>query len=122
LDVAARHNVQKNADALIAAESKSEQIMRDITEKTQTAEIDMRESERRADIAAQHIAAQKDVVKTYELQFKIARRTLTDVLGAYNELSSIEQESISARNDFRDAALDYLAAQAQMANWAGLKQ
>ena len=122
LDVAARHNVQKNADALIAAESKSEQIMRDITEKTQTAEIDMRESERRADIAAQHIAAQKDVVKTYELQFKIARRTLTDVLGAYNELSSIEQENISARNDFRDAALDYLAAQAQMANWAGLKQ
>ena len=117
LDVAARHNVQKNADALIAAESKSEQIMRDITEKTQTAEIDMRESERRADIAAQ-----KDVVKTYELQFKIARRTLTDVLGAYNELSSIEQENISARNDFRDAALDYLAAQAQMANWAGLKQ
>jgi len=43
-------------------------------------------------------------------------------LGAYNELSSIEQENISARNDFRDAALDYLAAQAQMANWAGLKQ
>ena len=62
------------------------------------------------------------MVKTYELQFKIARRTLTDVLGAYNELSSIEQENISARNDFRNATLDYLAAQAQMANWAGLKQ
>jgi len=64
----------------------------------------------------------KDVVKTYELQFKIARRTLTDVLGAYNELSSIEQENVTAHNDFRDAALDYLVAQSQMAVWAGIKK
>lgn len=122
LDVAARHNVQKNAHALIAAESKSEQIMRDIKEKAQTAEIDMQQSEQRADITAQHIAAQKDVVKTYELQFKIARRTLTDVLSAYTELSGIEQENITARNDFRDAALEYLVTQSQVANWAGVQQ
>ena len=82
----------------------------------------MMQSEQRADITAQHIEAQKDVVKTYELQFKIARRTLTDVLGAYNELSSIEQENVTAHNDFRDAALDYLVAQSQMAVWAGIKK
>lgn len=122
LDVAARHNVQRNAHALIAAESKSEQILRDATEKAQTAEIDMIQSEQRAEITAQHIAAQKDVVKTYELQFKIARRTLTDVLGAYTELSGIEQENISAHNDFRDAALEYLVTQSQVANWAGVQQ
>jgi len=122
LDIAARHNVQKNAHALVAAEAKSEQILRDSSEKAQTAEIDMMQSEQRADITAQHIEAQKDVVKTYELQFKIARRTLTDVLGAYNELSSIEQENVTAHNDFRDAALDYLVAQSQMAVWAGIKK
>lgn len=122
LDVAARHNVQRNAHALIAAESKSEQILRDANEKAQTAEIDMMQSEQRAEITAQHIAAQKDVVKTYELQFKIARRTLTDVLGAYTELSGIEQENISAHNDFRDAALEYLVTQSQVANWAGVQQ
>lgn len=61
-------------------------------------------------------------MKAYELQFKIARRTLTDVLGAYNELAGIEQENVTARNDFRDAALDYLVAQSQVANWAGVKQ
>ncbi|WP_425316032.1 TolC family protein [Uruburuella testudinis] len=122
LDIAARHNVDKNAQALIAADSKSEQILREVAEKSRTAQIDMAQSEQRADITAQHIVAQKEVVKAYELQFKIARRTLTDVLGAYNELAGIEQEHVTARNDFRDAALDYLTAQSQMANWAGVSQ
>lgn len=122
LDLAARHNVDKNAQALIAADAKSDQILREVTEKSRTAEIDMAQSEQRTDITAQHIVAQKEVVKTYELQFKIARRTLTDVLGAYNELASIEQENVTARNDFRAAALDYLVAQSQVANWAGVKQ
>ncbi len=122
LDLAARHNVDKNAQALIAADSKSDQILREVAEKSRTAEIDMVQSEQRADITAQHIVAQKEVVKAYELQFKIARRTLTDVLGAYNELAGIEQENVTARNDFRDAALDYLVAQSQVANWAGVKQ
>ena len=45
--------------------------MRDITEKTQTAEIDMRESERRADIAAQHIAAQKMWLKLTSCNSKL---------------------------------------------------
>lgn len=122
LDLAARHNVDKNAQALIAADSKSDQILREVAEKSRTAEIDMVQSEQRAEITAQHIVAQKEVVKAYELQFKIARRTLTDVLGAYNELAGIEQENVTARNDFRDAALDYLVAQSQVANWAGVKQ
>ena len=61
-------------------------------------------------------------MKAYELQFKVARRTLTDVLGAYNELANIEQENVTARNDFRDAALEYLTAQAQVATWAGVPQ
>lgn len=120
LDMASRHNVEKNAQALIAADSKSEQILREVTEKARTAEIDMAQSEQRADITAQHISAQKEVVRSYELQFKIARRTLTDVLGAYNELANIEQENVNARNDFRDAALEYLVSQSQVSKWAGV--
>ncbi|MDO1510533.1 MULTISPECIES: TolC family protein [unclassified Neisseria] len=120
LDMAARHNVERNAHALIAADAKSEQILREVTEKARTTEIDMVQSEQRAEITAQHIVAQKEVVKSYELQFKIARRTLTDVLGSYNELAGIEQENINARNDFRDAALEYLVAQSQVASWSGI--
>lgn len=122
LDMASRHNVEKNTQALIAADSKSEQILREVTEKARTAEIDMAQSEQRADITAQHISAQKEVVRSYELQFKIARRTLTDVLGAYNELANIEQENVNARNDFRDAALEYLVSQSQVSNWAGVSR
>ncbi|MCP1659853.1 adhesin transport system outer membrane protein [Neisseria perflava] len=122
LDIAARHNVSKNAQVLAAAEARTEQILKDNEEKSRTAEINMVQNEQRANITAQHIEAQKDVVKTYELQFRIARRTLTDVLGAYTTLSGIEQDNVTARNDFRDAALQYLITQSQVANWAGVQQ
>lgn len=122
LDVASRHNVQKNAKALIASEAKSEQVLRNLHERSQTAEVDLQDSEQRIDLTSRQIGAQKDVVRVYELQFKIARRTLTDVLGAYNELSAIEQENTTARNDFRDAALDYLVTQSQVGRWAGLSE
>ena len=122
LDIAARHNVERNAKSLIAAEAKSEQILRDMNERIQTSAIDMQESEQRTTLTAQHIAAQKEVIKVYELQFKIARRTLTNVLSAYSELSSIEQDYVAARNDFRDAALDYLNTQAKISAWVSLAQ
>ncbi len=122
LDIAARHNVERNAKSLIAAEAKSEQILRDMNERVQTSAIDMQESEQRTALTAQHIAAQKEVIKVYVLQFKIARRTLTDVLGAYSELSSIKQDYVAARNDFRDTALDYLNTQAKISAWVGLAQ
>lgn len=121
-DIAARHNVERNAKSLIAAEAKSEQILRDMNERVQTSAIDMQESEQRTALTAQHIAAQKEVIKVYVLQFKIARRTLTDVLSAYSELSSIKQDYVAARNDFRDTALDYLNTQAKISAWVGLAQ
>ncbi|MDO4640585.1 MAG: TolC family protein [Neisseria sp.] len=119
-DQAARHTVDKNVHTVEAADSKLDQILREVVERAKTAETDMAQSELRSDIAAQHIVSQKEVVKAYELQFKVARRTLTDVLGAYNELAAIEQENVTSRNDFRDAALEYLTAQAQVAHWAGV--
>lgn len=121
-DQAARNTVDKNAYTVEAANARLDQILREVAEKAQTAEVDMAQSEQRTGITAQHIVSQKEVVKAYELQFKVARRTLTDVLGAYNELANIEQENVTARNDFRDAALEYLTAQAQVANWAGVPQ
>lgn len=62
----------------------------------------------------------KKVIKAYELQFKIARRTLIDVLDAYAELWNIENTVVAARNDYRDAALAYLNSQAAIGKWAGV--
>ncbi|QRQ83241.1 TolC family protein [Paralysiella testudinis] len=119
-DQAARYSVAQNAQTLIAAESRLTQMLREITEQSRTAETDMRQSSRRAALTLSQIAAQAEVVKSYELQFKIARRSLIDVLDSYNELASVELAHVVAENDFRDAALTYLRAQAQIASWAGV--
>ena len=70
LDIAARHNVERNAKSLIAAEAKSEQILRDMNERVQTSAIDMQESEQRTVLTAQHIAAQKKSSKCTNCSLK----------------------------------------------------
>ena len=117
---AAAAEVEKSAHTLAAAEAKMDAVLRDSAERSRSAEVDMRQSLKRAAIAQQQIAVQKQVVKAYELQFKIARRTLIDVLDAYSDLSSIELAEVSAQNDFRDAAWNYLAAQGALVKWAGV--
>ncbi|WP_274584919.1 TolC family protein [Neisseria leonii] len=119
-DMAAAYNVDKSVYTVAAAEARMDQILRDVSERARTAQVDMIESERRAAITAEHIAAQQEVVKAFELQFKIARRSLVDVLDAYSQLVNIEQAYSSAQNDFRDAALAYLTAQSKVSEWAGL--
>lgn len=122
LDLAHRHKVDQNVYTLVAADTRMDQILREVTERSRSAEINMTQSEQRSQISSQHIVAQKEVVKAYELQFKIARRTLSDVLNSYDRLVSIEQEYVTARSDFRDAALAFLVAQARVPQWAGLEQ
>lgn len=122
LNPTANYQVERSAQTLIAAEAKSDQILREVSERTRSAEVSMKQSLNRNHIAEQQIAAQKKVIKAYELQFKIARRTLIDVLDSYSDLWNIEAELLASRNDFRDAALEYLSSQAAIARWAGLNQ
>lgn len=110
----------RTAEGLIVADTKMAQIQRDVAERARSAQVDMRQSLNRLNIAEQQIAAQKKVIKAYELQFKIARRTLIDVLDAYAELWNIESTAVAARNDYRDAALAYLSSQAAVSKWAGV--
>ncbi len=116
----ANYQVEKSGQTLVAAEAKSDQILRDVAERSRSSEVDMRQSLNRFHIAQQQIAAQKKVIKAYELQFKIARRTLIDVLDSYSDLWSIESEMVASQNDFRDAALEYLSSQAAIARFAGI--
>lgn len=117
---AAKHQEQRTAHTLTAAETRSDQMLRDVAERSRNAQIDMQQYLRRYELAQRQIASQKRVVKNYELQFKIARRTLIDVLDAYGDLSNIELSAIGSRNNFRDAALEYLVSQAAVGQWAML--
>lgn len=117
-DDAARHSVQQDGYSLAAAQAKLDEILRETAEKSQTARVDMEQSRRRMLVAIQQISAQREVVRAYEAQFKIARRSLADVLNAYQELSNIQIAEVNAYADFSDAALTYLTAQAAITDWA----
>lgn len=121
-DDAARRTVRQDGHSLAAADAKLEEIMRETAEKSQTAAVDMAQSRRRMLVAIQQIAAQREVVRAYEAQFKIARRSLADVLNAYQELSNIQIAEVNAYGDFADAALAYLTAQAAISDWAGVSK
>ena len=119
-NLGSKHKVSQKNQSMIAAESRMQQTLRDSIERSRTAVFDMTQNEQRAQLAHQYIQSQKEVVWAYEQQFKIARRTLIDVLDVYNELANIEAAEVAARNDFRDATLEYLLVQAQIAQWAGV--
>lgn len=103
-----------------AAEAKMREIELEVSEQARTAEIDMIHNQQLAKVANKQIKLQKNVVKDTELQFSIATKTLLNVLDSYQELSNVQTTEVTARNDFRDAALLYLVSQSRVATWAGI--
>ena len=71
--------------------------------------------------AVQHPAA-ASVVELYELQFKIGRRSLIELVNAYAELASVELSQVVAQNDWRAAVVHYLSARALLADWSAARQ
>lgn len=121
IDVASYRAIDQNRYTEVAAEAKLQEVLLELEEQARSAEVDMKQNVRRIAVVKKQIAAQKKVVKTSELKFDIAQRSLLDVLNAYKELSDIEVEETNIKNDFRLAALSYLVSQAKVAEWAGIK-
>lgn len=119
-DQAARYEVDRNAQLVTAAQARLEQTVLDKQEQAASAETDMRQSYERAALAKRHIILQQQVVDAYEQQFQIARRSLIDVLDAYNELTAVQLQQSTAVGDFREATLAYLHARASIARWADI--
>lgn len=118
LDRGAYYSQQGAAKQLTAAQSRVDLLQREIDERSQTAEADMAQSQLQAAAASQQISASKQVVALYEMQFKIARRSLLDVLNAYAELANVEVSKVVADNDYRNAVASYLDANAAFGSWA----
>ncbi len=112
-----KYSVEQGSQSIVAAQARLGQIQRDIEERARTAEIDMFQSKQKMEITREQIQASRDVVIANEKQFKIARKTLVDVLNAYNELAAVEMAYVTAQNDFRMAALSYLRSQAKIFEW-----
>ena len=118
LDRGAYYSQQSAAKQLLAAQSRVDMLNREIDEQTQTAESDMAQSRLQAMAAQQQIGASEKVVELYQMQFRIARRSLLDLLNAYAELASVEVSKVTAENDYRRAVLSYLDATASINDWA----
>ncbi len=114
----AEYTVLSAAKQISAAEQRAELFEREIEQRSATAEADMAQSLLQIRAAEEQIGASARVVELYEMQFKVGRRSLIELVNAYAELSSVEVSRIVAQNDWRAAVLSYLSAQAVLAGWA----
>ncbi|WP_423455846.1 TolC family protein [Ottowia sp. VDI28] len=117
-DRSADYTAQSAARQIVAAERRGELLERDVAERSATAEADMAQSQLQIKAAEQQIGASASVVELYELQFKVGRRSLIELVNAYAELASVEASRVMAQNDYRRAVASYLSAHAVLADWA----
>ncbi|MDO5666236.1 MAG: TolC family protein [Alcaligenaceae bacterium] len=116
----ADYNTGHATAKMYAASARMDQIVRDITERYETAKINMQQSQNQARISKKHIEVQKKVAANYAEQFTVSRRSLLEVLDSYAELSRTESTYVNALHQFRTASIAFLLAQAKISNWAGL--
>ncbi|MGC7559381.1 TolC family protein [Pasteurella sp. PK-2025] len=120
LDLSSQYGVDHSRATELVASAKLQEILLEIQEQSRTAEIDLRQSEKRIAVARKQIAAQRKVSHDRELQFNVAQHSLIDVLNAYQDLSDAQIAEVNARNDYREAALLYLVSQSALQNWADI--
>lgn len=117
-DRSADFTVQSAAKQIGAAEQRAELLQREVDQRSATAEADMEQSQREIAAAQDQIGASASVVELYELQFKVGRRSLIELVNAYQELASVEASRVIAENNWRQAVVSYLDAHALLADWA----
>lgn len=116
-DRSADYTVESAAKQIGAAQQRVDQINRELQQRASTAEADMAQSLLQIKAAQQQISASEKVAELYELQFKVGRRSLLDLVNAYAELANVEASEVGARNDYRSAVVNYLYAKARLADW-----
>ena len=75
----ADYALEKSHAVIRSAKARSDELLRDIQERAETAKVDMKQSEQRAKIVKSLISTQSQVAQDYEQQFYISHRTLLEV-------------------------------------------
>ncbi|HEA8502114.1 TPA: TolC family protein, partial [Escherichia coli] len=60
------------------------------------------------------------VVDFYRLQFRVARKTLIELLNAENELYSVGLSRVQTEDQMLHGMLDYLYSQGMLLKWSGV--
>lgn len=118
LDRSNRYYTESFTKQYSAAQARTDVIRDDIESRSLSAKLDYDESSRLLKAAAAQISTSKEVVELYTKQFKIARRSLIELLNAYGELSAVETAKTTAQNDRRMAIMEWMYANAGLLRWA----
>ncbi len=118
-DRSADYNVDSAAKQIVAAERRHDLLARELAQMSDTAVADMEKSEAQIKAAQAQIGASAEVARLYEMQYKVGRRSLIELVNAYAEQASVEGSRVLAENDWRNAVLNYLHAHAALVSWAG---
>ncbi len=116
-DRPARFNSAAAGKQLAAARLRADQIERTVNQQAATAETEIEQSLRQIRASSEQIRSSAEVAELYQLQFKVGRRSLLDLVNAYAELASVEIARINAVNDHRQAVVNLLYARAALADW-----
>lgn len=101
-----------------AARAKISQMADSLSEQAELALIEMERAAAQIKVIDRQIMALQQVVVDYEDQFKIATRTLLNVVDAYSELATAKQSKVSMQYSLMRAKLDYLVAVGGLTKWA----
>lgn len=116
-DRGAGYNIAAVTRQIEATRQRLEQTEQEIRQRVVTAETDMQRSRALAEAALPQIEASRQVAELYEMQFKVGRRPMLDLLNAYSELASVETSAVIARNDYRQAVINLLHARSALLHW-----
>ena len=103
---------------VVAAQAHLATVEFDLRERLDTARVSYETAERKVEVTQQQIVAAEQVVAAFEEQFRIARRSMLDLLNAYSELAGVESTAASAESDYKALAFQYLRALGQTEAWA----
>lgn len=99
----------------VAQQGLEEQVLV-LREKISSAWAEWRMAAQRAELGLEQTRSGEQLVENYRLQFKLARRTLLDLLNVQNESFGYQAAALQAQYDVRIARLKLASAMGRLAN------
>jgi outer membrane protein TolC len=113
---ASQASVRSAVEQLTAAQSALDEQALIVREKISSAWAEWSMARQRADLSEKQAAFSSTLVDSYRAQFRLARRSLLELLNVQNETFGYQSALIQARFDIRFAELKLLNSLGQLAN------
>ncbi|EFG7498619.1 TolC family protein [Escherichia coli] len=116
----ASYGVSEKAAQIAAATGRLDSVARMIDETGRLSLITVRQSRMEMETLRRQEQASARVVDFYRLQFRVARKTLIELLNAESELYSVGLSRVQTEDQMLHGILDYLYSQGMLLKWSGV--